>query len=262
MSFTLYTGFLGLGLLLGMLACLEIGRRIGVRRLIQDPAEAHAGFGAIEGAVLALLGLLLAFTFSGAGARFDARRQLIVDETNTIGTAYLRLDMLSAPAQAALRDAFRRYVDTRLEVYRKAPDTKAVQEELKKSQQLQQEIWRQAVAAVQMQGAHAQAAMIVLPALNAMIDITTSLTMAAQVHPPMIVFVMLFVLALVSSLLAGYAMSRGQARSWLHMLSFAIVIAVAIYVILDIEFPRLGLIRVDAFDQAMTELRESMNRDL
>jgi len=101
---------------------------------------------------------------------------------------------------------------------------------------------------------------VLLPALNVMIDITTTKTMAAQMHPPKIIFVVLFALALVSSLLAGYGMSGGKSRSWFHMLCFAIVIAVMIYVVLDIEYPRLGLIRVDAFDQALVDLRESMGK--
>ena len=63
-----------------------------------------------------------------------------------------------------------------------------------------------------------------------------------------------------SSLLAGYGMAGGKYRSWFHMLCFAIVIAVMIYVVLDIEYPRLGLIRVDAFDQALMELRASMEK--
>src|SRR6266540_2898434 len=106
MSYMLYTALLGLGLFVGMLVLLEVGRRIGVQRLAKDPEGAKAGFGTIEGAVLALLGLLLAFTVSGAGARFDTRRNLIVEETNAVGTAYLRLDMLPAAAQPALRENF------------------------------------------------------------------------------------------------------------------------------------------------------------
>jgi hypothetical protein len=110
----LYGGILSMGLFLGMLFLMECGRRIGVYPRAKDPDFAKAGFGAIEGAILGLLGLVLAFTFSGAGTRFDARRQLIVEETNAIGTAYLRLDMLLNAAQRALRENFRRYVDARL----------------------------------------------------------------------------------------------------------------------------------------------------
>ena len=88
-----------------------------------------------------------------------------------------------------------------------------------------------------------------LPAINAMIDITTTRTMASQMHPPIVIFVMLFALALAGSLLAGCAMSASKTRSWLHIIGYPLVTAVAVYVILDLEFPRLGLIRVDAFDQ-------------
>ena len=91
-----------------------------------------------------------------------------------------------------------------------------------------------------------------------MIDITTTRTMSTQTHPPAIIFALLFGLGLASALLAGYSMAGSKSRSWLHILGFATVMAVAVYVILDLEYPRLGLIRIDAFDQALVELRESM----
>jgi hypothetical protein len=257
-DYALYTLLFTLSLFLGILLLLEIGRRIGVWRMAKDPEGARVGVGAVEGAVFGLLGLLIAFTFSGASSRFDTRRHLIVEETNAIGTAYLRLDLLPAGAQPALRESFRRYVDSRLEVYRKLPDIAAAKEEFAKATKLQGEIWLQAVAACGAQGTQPAAAMLLLPALNAMIDITTTRTMATQMHPPTIIFVMLFGLALASALLAGYGMAGARTRSWLHMLGFATALAVSVYVILDLEFPRLGLIRVEAFDQALVELRESM----
>ncbi|HEY5866855.1 MAG TPA: DUF4239 domain-containing protein, partial [Candidatus Tectomicrobia bacterium] len=114
MIYPLSAGWFALSLSLGMLLCLAIGRWIGVRRMRQVTADARQGIGAIEGAVFGLMGLLIAFTFSGATSRFDTRRQLIVEEANAIGTAYLRLDLLPAAAQPALRELFRRYVDARL----------------------------------------------------------------------------------------------------------------------------------------------------
>jgi len=258
MSYALTALFITLGLFLGMLLFLDIGRRIGTRRRAQDPEGAGAGTGAVDGAVFALLGLLVAFTFSGAAARFDTRRALIVEEANAIGTAYLRLDLVPASAQPALRDLFRRYMDSRIEVYRKLPDLNAAKAELAQSAKLQADIWNQAVAAGRLEGAPPAATMLLLPALNQMIDITTTRTMAGQIHPPMVIFLMLFGLALAGALLAGYGMASGKSRDWLHMLAFAAVLALAIYVIIDIEYPRLGLIRVDAFDQVLVEVRASM----
>lgn len=250
------------GLFLGMLLFLEIGRRAGIQRMKEDSGGAGEGVGAVDGAVFALLGLLIAFTFSGASSRFDTRRQLIVEETNDIGTAYLRLDLLPGEAQPALREMFRRYLDARIEIYRKVPDIEAAKQQLAKAIELQTQIWRQAVAASRAPGAPPPAPILLLPALNAMIDITTTQVMATQMHPPIVVFLMLFGLALAASLLAGYGMTGSKTRSRFHMLGFALVMAVAVFVILDIEYPRLGLIRVDAFDQALIDLRESMNRDI
>lgn len=249
---------LAIGLFIGMLILLDVGRRVGARRLASDPEGARAGTGTVEGAVFALLGLLIAFTFSGAAARFDTRRDLIVQETNAIGTAWLRLDLLPASAQPTIRESFRQYVDSRLATYRKLPDIAAAKAELARSIQLQGEIWSQAVAAGRLEGAPPAATMLLLPALNEMIDITTTRTMAVQLHPPLAIYGMLVGLALASALLAGYGMAGGKSRSWLHVIGFAAVMAVAVYLIIDIEFPRLGLIRVDAFDQALVELRASM----
>ncbi|MGH7676641.1 MAG: DUF4239 domain-containing protein [Gemmatimonadales bacterium] len=243
-------------LLGGTLLCLEIGRRVALAR---PPRSAGGGpeTGAVEAAMFALLGLLIAFTFSGAAQRFDARRHLIVEEANAIGTAYLRLDLLPGPAQPALRDLFRRYVDTRLAVYRALPDLDAARAELGRAAALQGEIWTQAVAAAQ--GAPTTApAMLLLPALNAMIDITTTRTMATRMHVPSLVFVLLGVLALVCAFLAGYGMAASPSRSWVHSLTFALVLTAAIYVIVDFEYPRLGLLRVDAFDQVLVDVRASM----
>jgi hypothetical protein len=255
MNFTLFAMLLAGGLFLAMLLCLEIGRRVGVRRAAREGQAAGAGAGVVDGAVFALLGLLIAFTFSGATSRFDHRRGLIVEEANAIGTAYLRIDLLPAAAQPDMRESFRRYLDARLAAYRAVPDLDAVNAALARATALQQEIWRKAIAAST--GSQA-ATMLLLPALNQMIDITTTRAMATQTHPPIILFVLLFGLALLGALLAGHAMAGSKERDWMHMATFALALAGAVYVILDTEYPRLGLIRVDAFDQVLVELRQSM----
>lgn len=244
--------------LVGMLLMMEIGRRAGRRRLARDPEKGMAGLGAMQGAVFALFGLLIAFTLSGGASRFDSRRQLIAEEANDIGTAYLRLDLLAANTQPALRVLFRDYVDARLAVYRKLPDIDAAKAELARSEELQREIWTRAVAATREPGGHADAARLLLPSLNDMIDITATRTMAARTHPPPILYALLIVLGLMCSLLAGYGMAEEKYRNWLNMLGFTAIMAVSLYVILDIEYPRLGFIRLDAYDQVLVELRGRM----
>ena len=106
-------------LFLGMVFFLEIGRRMGVRRMSKQPAGDQASFGTLEGSIFALFGLLVAFTFSGAASRFDSRRELIADKADAIETAYLRLDSAAPESRSGLRELFRKYVDSRLEVYRR-----------------------------------------------------------------------------------------------------------------------------------------------
>src|SRR5215472_10388489 len=128
--------FVGL-LFLGMLVCLEIGLRLGRRTQISESAK--PGLGVIEGAMFTLLGLLVAFTFSGAAQRFEGRRHLIIEEANDIGTAYLRIDLLPADAQPEIRELFRKYVDSRLAVYREASVLDMAKARLAESQEIQNE---------------------------------------------------------------------------------------------------------------------------
>jgi hypothetical protein len=245
-------------LFVALLIALEIGRRWGLRRAEAGAEPSRAGLGTVEGAVFALFGLLLAFTFHGAASRFDVRRALIVEEANAIGTAYLRLDMLPAAAQPALRQLFRTYVDSRLEIYRRLPDLEAAMAELARSKDLQSEIWRNAIAALRSEGSHPGGPAVVLPALNQMIDVTTKRTMAARTHPPWIVYILLFGLGVACALLAGHGMAGARRRSWMHIAGFTVIVVVTIYVTLDLEYPRMGLFRVDAFDQVLVEVRQSM----
>jgi hypothetical protein len=256
---SLYTVLLlgvAFALFLGMLVLQEVGRRLG-RRRAAGPEGARAGAGVIEAAVFALLGLLLAFQFARAGGRLDARRQLAVQEANAIGTAYLRLDLLPADEQPPLRDLFRRYVEARLRLLEVLPDLGAAEAELAAAQQLQGKIWTRAVAACRKQPGPAPT-MLLLPALNDMIDVTTSRSVAGRTHAPLLLVALLFGVALLSAVLAGYTMSAASVQPLLHMVLFAAVTALTVYVILDLEYPRVGFIRIGAAHDALRQLRQAL----
>jgi hypothetical protein len=242
-----------------MLSMLEAGRRLGLARRQRETDSDRSNLGAIEGAIFAIFGLLIAFTFSGAASRFNDKRMLIAQEVNAIQTAYLRVQLLPQEQRPALQDLFRRYVDSRLAYYRKLPDTQSANAEMAASEKLQQQIWADAVAASDLADAHRDAGKLLLPALNAMIDITTVRVMALQIHPPRIIYGLLFFLGLICSLLAGYRMATADYRSWLHILGFTVVTVVVVYAILDIEYLREGLIRLQAADQLLVKARETMN---
>ena len=259
MNFIFVNLIYALALLAGMMLMLEFGRRIGLRRIAEDAEGAKSGIGTVEGALLALLGLLIAFSFSGAAARFDARRQQIVDEANAIGSAYNLIDLLPPETQERLRNSFRQYLDSRLEAYRKMPDLSGAKVELDRSAVLQNDIWAQAVAATQKAG-YQPISLQVMPALGKMIDISAQRTAALYSHPPMIIFLMLGGMMLVCSLLAEYGMASARSRNWTHMIAFAVILAATFYVIRDLEYPRLpGLVGMNNFDNVLVKLRDRMD---
>ena len=245
-------------LFFGMLILLEAGRRFGIRRRPKESEGERGSLGTVEGAVFALFGLMVAFTFSGAATRFNEKRMLIAEEVNAIETAYLRLHLVPQESQSALQDLFRQYLDSRLETYRKLPNMKAAKPEITKSKKLQEEIWMEAVAATLLPKSHPDAGKLLLPALNNMIDISTTRTMALQLHPPRIIYALLFGLGLICSLLSGFRMSSGQQRSWLHILGFTVLTVIIVYVMLDVEYPRVGLIHLESADKLLVDLRAHM----
>jgi hypothetical protein len=242
-------------LLVGMMLLFEVGYRMKKQRHAEDHKE-PSGLGAMEGAIFALFGLLLAFTFSGAIERFDAHRALIAEEANAIDIAYHRVQLLPEASRPEMDQLFRNYLDARLEVFQKLPDLQASDAARVRAKGLQEEIWSRSVAASVQSGAHPDAGKLLLPALNQMIDITTTREMAAELHPPGIIYILLLVLGLGCSLLAGYGVAG--TRTWLHIVGFAILTVITVFVILDVEFPRRGLIRADAYDQILLELRGEM----
>jgi hypothetical protein len=103
------------------------------------------------------------------------------------------------------------------------------------------------------------ACQLFLPALNEMFDAVDMERMARRIHPPFIIFIMLGVAALATALFAGYGMAGARTRNVVYMVGIAATISIAAYVIIELEYPRVGLIRVNAMDQVLVDLRESMN---
>jgi hypothetical protein len=182
---------------------------------------------------------------------------MIVHEANAIGTSYLRVDLLPSNAQPAVRQLFREYLDSRLRMYALLPDMAAARAELARTQLIQRDIWSHAVEASRIDTT-GNAARLLLPALNDMIDVTITRDVALHTRLPSLIFALLISLALMSGLLAGHAMAKRQRRSWLHEVLYATFVAITIYSVLDLDNPRAGLIRLEAADRAISELRHSM----
>jgi hypothetical protein len=237
---------------IALVVCLEIGYRIGKKRVatIPNPFE---GFGAIEGAVFGIFGLLLSLSFFGAASRLDTRRQLIVTEATVIGSAYMRVDLLPNAEQPEVRHLFREYLDERMRISESADETQALAE-MSKATKLQQAIWSRAISATK-EGA--PGAPLLLVALNQMTEIANTKAIAVRTHLPALVFYFLLAAALLSGFVAGFGMARGE-RNWLSIFAYASMVTLTMYVMIDMEYPRAGLIRIGAADLAMTTLRDSI----
>jgi ABC-type glycerol-3-phosphate transport system permease component len=210
----------------------------------------------VEGAVFALFGLLIAFTFTSAASGYETRRDLIVRQTNAIGTAWLRLDLLPTEVQPALRKDFRLYVDGLIQIHEQFGDRKA-KETLAHLGKLQDQIWKLAETAAPSNG-RPQVATLVLPALNEMFDLLASRYAAMKFHVSPVILCFLIFLSLLVSLLAGYAMASAKRHNWLHMILFALIISLTLYIIFDFEYPRYGVITMERADQLYLELRKTM----
>ena len=264
MMFFLFSGGVALLILGGSIFLLNLGRQLGTRHLERQGNDAMAGLNAVEGAVFALMGLLLAFAISGALQRFDERRTLILQEVNAITTASDRLELLDPSSRDRLRPMLKAYVQARLDLYSRPIDFSLTDqgatysaEALRKLASLRKELWKDA-ASVCPFGISNTGCVLFLPALNMAFEAATLRSGANERHPPKAIYFMLFGLALGGSLLAGFSMAAAKSQSLIHMITFAAALAITLYIITDIEFPRMGLIRVDSFDHFLSEALENM----
>ena len=255
--FAVFAACIALALFAVLLLLIEIGRRFGVRQASLRGTAARAGVGVVDGSVYGLLALLIGFMFSGAASRFDERRHLIAQEVNVMGTAWQRIDVLPDEQQDAIRTLFRGYVDALLAWYDEAPGSQQTVHEPPALTRAQNELWARSVAVAVMPSNAARS--LYLSALNDMFGAVDEERMARRIHPPSIIFGMLGIAALTTALFAGYGLASGVSRNWIYMIGVAATIAIATYVILELEYPRLGLVRVNAMDRAVVELRATMN---
>ncbi len=227
---------------------------MGIRRETADP---H-GVAAIDTAVYALLGLLLAFSFYASADRYSERRRLAVDEANAIETVVLRLDMVPPAQQVKVRRLMREYVQARI-AYNHSLSEQLEHVEWKRSDDLQDEMWDALVGSA----SNATPKLVhvsVLPAVNAMFDLAATQYYASRNHIPLPIVGLLIGLSLLAANLAGRSTPRDGERSWLHRVAFAGSIALTLIVVLDLDYPRLGLIRIDYTDAMFNDIFESLDR--
>jgi hypothetical protein len=233
-----------------VLLSVEVGYRAG--RFIQTREhEKDAPVGVMVGATLGLLAFLLAFTFGFAANLFVQKRDIVLEESNAIGTAYLRADFLPEQHAAAVRSLFREYVDVRIA----AATTGTVADAVRRSEEIQAQLWSHAVASMSEKpevsvGLFAQA-------LNAVIDVHSKrLLISVRSRVPPTIWRALYAVAFLSLGTMGYQSGLGGGRRSLAVVTVAITFTAVIALIADLDSSQEGTLQVS--QQSMVDLRNSM----
>jgi hypothetical protein len=239
------------GSVVAFLLAAELGRWIGGRVRNRSREETNPELGTTIGGLLGLLGLLLAFTFGMAGARFDTRKSFVVEEANAIGTAWLRTDLVPEPQRTEARRLLRAYVQARLDVATTAGRDAAIA----RSERLQEGLWRAAADAAR--AAPTPPVALFVASVNEVIDMHGRRLNAAMRNPiPPTILATLYAVAVLVLAALGYARGLTDDRSRAATVVLALVLAVVIALIVDLDRPYEGLLTVS--QQAMTDVQRSM----
>jgi hypothetical protein len=237
-------------LLILLVGLSELAWRIGLARS-RNKSEADKDSGTVRSAVLALLGLLLGFSFA---ARHETRRELLVEEASSIGTTARRAQLLPEPHAANIVQLLREYVPLRIEAHREAQFSDQFAATRKRSAELQDRMWAEAVAAAAERPSPITASFIA--SLNQTIDLEATRIAAKRNHVPGAVWLLLLCVAGCGLWLVSYQAGTSGRHSILEQFVFPILIAIVIAIITDIDTPRAGLISLD--ERPLLELNETL----
>lgn len=228
--------FVGLAIIL---ACSEIGRRIGLR------AKAHGGgsISTLEGAVLGLLALIIGFTFAMALSRFENRRDAVLIEANAIGTTALRARLLPQPERGEVMKLLREYVNVRLDITKRPESRAALAAAIDRSNAIQEALWQRAKTMAAKDTGMVPTGLFI-QTLNEMIDDQAKRLAAVRNQVPNIVILALFGMAAVAMAFAGYGEALEARRPRIPIYVMALVLSTVILLILDLDRPTTGFIEV------------------
>jgi len=231
------------GLLLCMLLTMELGVRSGRRRKSLPP-EAVTQANAVLASMLGLLALLLAFTFSAALQRYDDRSQAVVAEANAIGTTYLRARLLPREMRDEVQRQLREYLELRIQEGRiSSADTAARALPLGHANLLATRLWEHAVRAAE-QDAGPVTSGLFIQSLNELIDAYGTRNASLSRHVPEVVLLLMFATIVMTTATLGYASGIAGHRVTLAAFVLVILIALVVFLIVDLDRPRRGIIQV------------------
>lgn len=247
---------LAAGLFLGINLSYMAGLKVRNYRIAHDPGFEPTGLGPLEGALLGLLSLLLAFTFNQSASDFATHRDLLVTESNAIETAIWRADLYPDSLRALFRADFKEYIASRIDYYEARTDEDRIRASRQRAEVTASRIWRRAADASRLSGESLRSSQM-LPAINAIIDAEARREDARRGHVPDPILALLFGLCLAGSFIVGYA-NKSRKIDWVVLLSYSLMTVMTVYIILDLDRPRRGLIETSAAHQNLITIYQEL----
>lgn len=241
--------------LLIVLVAFEGGVILGKKHRLSSEGEDRAPIGSIVAAALGLLAFLLAFTFGIAASKFDERRGLVVDEANAIGTTYLRAGYLVEPHQTQIKHLLKEYVSVRLNALK--PEKLA--QGLKKAEELQDQLWQQAVDVAE-KNPNSVMVGLFIHSLNEVIDLHAKrVNIGIHIRIPIIIWGTLYFVTMLAIGSLGYQIGLTHTRYIGITLLLILTFSTVITLIVDLDRPQEGLVKVS--QQSLIDLGNKFSQN-
>ena len=238
-----------------VIVSMRLGFFLGDRERKRGTGGGEGPVGSVLGSTLGLLAFILAITFGGASSRFEARKQLMLEDVNAIATVARRADLLPAPHPRLVRTLLRRYVDLRLQV---ASDPRTLSQAMAETDTIQARLWEHAVLLSRTESGASIG--LYVTALNQMMTVHTSRKTVALVYRiPDVIWTGLLVLLVFAMAAVGFQFGVVGKGGWHISLALAGAFAAVITIIALLDRTTQDAIRVS--DRPMLELRRMLGPD-
>jgi len=233
-----------------MLTAVWLGYKIGLKKTKTENKNSE-----ISSSLLGLLALILGFTFAMSGSRYENRKNNLIDEANCIGTAVLRSDIYPDSLKNEFKKDFESYLNSRRDYYLLENDEQKLTASLKQSAVASGKLWNRAAFYAKDKDYFIQSNMM-LPALNAMFDSASKSNMVLNSKVPETIVYLMLAFSIIISFFIGYNSGLEKKINTKFITGFCFLICIVIFITLDLDRPRRGLIKLDTEIKIMQKLNQ------